>query len=112
MTVIAERVLVLEDKTERARINVRLFNPEFDDPGWRCRYQIDWPHGLRTMQSGGLDSMQALTIALQMIGAEIYASPYHKSGKLFWERPGGGYGFPVVSSLREFLIGDDAKMDG
>jgi hypothetical protein len=56
--------------------------------------------------------MQALTIALQMVGAEIYASPYHQSGKLFWERAGGGYGFPVVSSLRDLLVGDDVESAG
>ena len=44
-----------------------------------------------------------------MIGADIYSSSYHKSGKLMLEAPGKGYGFPVVSSLRDLLEGDDAK---
>lgn len=44
-----------------------------------------------------------------MIGGEIYASEYHKSGALFLDEPGRGYGFPVASSLRDVLIGDDAK---
>ncbi len=112
MTVIAERTLFLKHKTEATPVVVRVFRPEFDEPGWRCRYQIDWPHGVKEMQSGGFDAMQALTIALQMIGAEIYASPYHQSGKLFWERAGGGYGFPVVSSLRDLLVGDDVESAG
>lgn len=43
-----------------------------------------------------------------MIGAEIYSSDYHKSGDLFWETPGKGYGFPVAPSLRDLLQGDDA----
>ena len=111
MTVLAERTLFLEHKTETIPVVVRVFRPKFDEAGWQCRYQIDWPHGIRQMQSGGFDAMQALTIALQMIGAEIDASLYHQSGKLYWERPGGGYGFPVVSSLRHFLLGDDIKMD-
>ncbi|MGL4440443.1 MAG: DUF6968 family protein [Bosea sp. (in: a-proteobacteria)] len=111
MTVIAERTLFLENKLEVVQIVVRLFKPEFDEPGWRCRYQINWPHGLREIQSAGVDPVQALAIALQMIGADIYSSPYHKSGKLYWERPGGGYGFPVVSSLKQFLVGDDVEMD-
>ena len=61
------------------------------------------------MVASGLDSTQAIVIALQMIGAEIYTSNYHKSGKLFWETPGKGYGFPIAPNLRDLLIGDDAK---
>jgi hypothetical protein len=53
--------------------------------------------------------MQALVHALQIIGAEIYSSNYHKSGRLFVERPGDGYGFPVMSGLRDLLIGEDKK---
>jgi hypothetical protein len=44
-----------------------------------------------------------------MIGAEIYSSSYHEQGKLFWDAPGRGYGFPVVSTYRNLLQGDDAK---
>ena len=46
---------------------------------------------------------------MQMIGAEIYTSKYHKAGELCWETPGKGYGFPVVPTLRDLLQGDDAK---
>jgi hypothetical protein len=53
--------------------------------------------------------MQALLFALEMIGAEIYTSDYHKSKCLMWGEPGQGYGFPVVQSLRDLLEGDDAK---
>jgi len=45
-----------------------------------------------------------------MIGADVYSSSYHKSGRLMLEAPGKGYGFPVVSSLRHMLEGDDAKV--
>ena len=44
-----------------------------------------------------------------MIGAEIYASGSRRSGKLFWDKPGDGYGFPVAPTLRDPLQGDDAK---
>jgi len=58
---------------------------------------------------GGIDSAQAITLALQKIGTEIYFGDYHKSGNLFWESPGKGYGFPLPPSARDLLIGDDAK---
>jgi uncharacterized protein DUF6968 len=78
--------------------------------GGQCNYEIDWPEGKETMTAWGFDSVQALVVALQMIGAELYSSSYHKSGKLMLEAPGNGYGFPVVSSLRDMLEGEDAKI--
>jgi hypothetical protein len=43
----------------------------------------------------GLAGAQFSILLLRMIGAEIYTSDYHKSGNLFFEAPGRGYGFPV-----------------
>ena len=55
-----------------------------------------------------LDSVQALLLALQAIGAELYRSEHHLSGRLLWEKEGGGYGFPVPRNIRDLLVGDDA----
>ena len=43
----------------------------------------------------GVDSIQSILIALQKVGAEIYTSEAHKSGKLSWLERGDGYGFPL-----------------
>jgi hypothetical protein len=107
--VIASRVLTLRDADAEIEIPIRIFAPEQKDDGWTCRYEIDWPEGTQTMGAGGADSVQALVIAMQMIGADIYSSNYHKMGKLVFDARGKGYGFPVVSSLRDLLEGDDAK---
>jgi hypothetical protein len=61
------------------------------------------------MKMGGADSVQALVAELYAIGAEIYSSSYHKEGRLYLDKPGEGYGFPVVPTLRDLLQGDDAK---
>ncbi len=61
------------------------------------------------MTAWGVDGIQALLVAFSMIGAELYSSSYHHAGKLMLEAPGKGYGFPVPSSLRHLLEGDDAK---
>jgi len=53
--------------------------------------------------------VQALELALKMIGSEIYTSEYHKAKMLTWEKPGNGYGFPVPQNMRDLLEGDDAK---
>lgn len=82
--------------------------PEQSDKGWICRFTIEWPEGKAERWGSGSDGVQAIVIALQMIGAEIYASALHKAGQLVWLSPGHGYGFPVTSNIRDLLIGDDA----
>jgi hypothetical protein len=110
MMVIATRVLQLESDKGEVTIPIRVFAPEQEeDNAWSCRYQIDWPEGTQDMKAGGADSMQALIIAIKMIGADLYSSSYHRSGKLMFGAPGSGYGFPVATTMRDLLQGDDAK---
>jgi hypothetical protein len=106
----ATRMLRLMSDDAEKHISVRIFVPELgNDKTWWCYYEIDWPEGTWKSRAGGVDSAQALFLAMQMIGSDIYTSSYHKSGKLFLDRPGEGYGFPVPSSLRDLLVGDDKK---
>ena len=107
---IATRMLKLRSANGELKIPISVFAPEKATSGaWFCRYEIDWPDKKSAMSVGGFDSAQALVQALQIIGAEIYSNNYHKSGDLFWEAPGRGYGFPVTAGLRDLLEGDDAK---
>jgi hypothetical protein len=106
---IAMRILKLRDAAGNVEIPVRIFAPEEADGSWSCRYEIEWPDRKWSSAAGGFDSMQAIALALQTIGAVIYTSDYHKSGKLMWERAGEGYGFPVLHGARDLLVGDDRK---
>lgn len=108
--IIASRLLKLHNAGTDIEIPVRIFLPEREDTGgWSCSYEIEWPDGKWTMAAHGFDSIQAIDLAFHMIGSEIYTSNYHKSGQLFLEVPGRGYGFPVPKTLRDLLEGDDAK---
>jgi hypothetical protein len=104
---IAARVLKFQNSSGDIEIPVRLFVPRYEGEIWSCRYEIDWPDGQWAHAAVGVDAMQAVLLALQMIGTVLYTSDYHKSGKLFWEKPGDGYGFPVPSNLQDMLIGED-----
>ena len=106
---IATRTLKFAGESGNIAIPIRIFAPERIGGEWSCRFEIDWPAVKRKASAVGLDSMQAIVLALQMIGSEIYATNYHKSGKLFLEVPGRGYGFPVTAGLRNSLVGDDVK---
>jgi hypothetical protein len=81
---IAYRRLIITDPSGDTEVPIRLFQPENDEGMWICRYEIDWPSQKRSHFAGGVDSFQALILALQMIGAEIYTSAYHKAGSLKW----------------------------
>jgi hypothetical protein len=105
--IIATRVLTLRRTGGETDIPVRLFAPEQQNDDWICRFEIDWPEGRLTQSAGGVDAMQALELAMKMIGVLLYASDHHESGELMWMEPGKGYGFPVTNSLRDLLIGDD-----
>lgn len=106
---IATRVLKLRRSTGDIDIPIRIFAPEPQAVDWACRFEIDWPDGMLTIAARGIDAVQALDLAQKMIGALIYASDHHASGRLMWLEPGKGYGFPVTSNLRDLLVGDDKK---
>lgn len=107
--IVAARSLKLHQEQNDVDVGIRIFAPQRDAGGWSCKYEIDWPEGMRTAAASGHDSVQALLFALKMIGAEIYTSDYHKSGDLTWTEAHGGYGFPVTKNLRDLLEGDDAR---
>lgn len=109
--IIATRILKLRRKQKAdIEIPIRIYLPQqYGERAWSCTFEIEWPDRTIALPAGGVDSAQALYLALQMIGSTIYASEYHQSGDLFVETPGQGYGFPVAGSLRDMLIGNDAK---
>jgi hypothetical protein len=107
---IANRALTFRNGDKTIPIAISIFAPEKTTKGaWGCRCVIQWPDQPSDQTIFGFDSVQALFSALQIIGAEIYSSSYHKSGQLFFDSPGGGYGFPVAPTLRDLLVGNDAK---
>ena len=106
--VIATRILKLRKGASETPIEIRVSAPEQKDTAWSCSYEIEWPEGIERRTAWGADSVQAVLLAFQMIGADLYTSSYHKAGQLLFGAAGKGYGFPVPSSLRPFLVGDDA----
>src|SRR5215831_16580464 len=99
--VIAARILKLRGTDGDIDIPIRLFAPERQSIDWSCRFEIEWPDEKLTRAATGIDAIQALVLALQMIGAQIYANDHHASGHLIWGAPLQGYGFPVPDSMRD-----------
>ena len=105
--VILSHALYLSNATNETVIAIKIHQPVWRETVWSCRYEIDWPEGARVFEAIGFDALQALVLALQMIGAEIYSSEYHREGRLRAYDGDEGYGFPVAASLRDLLVGVD-----
>jgi hypothetical protein len=108
--VIATRVLKLRQGAGEIPVPIRIFVPEQREVDWACRFEIEWPDETTTLEAWGVDAVQALELAMKMIGAFIYTSDHHASGNLTWFEPGRGYGFPVSHNIRDLLIGDDKTL--
>ncbi len=104
---IAHRTLTFTEHNKPIQIQISISAPLQAEGAWSCEWSIGWPHGLRASRAYGVDSVQALRLTLEMIGAELYSSPYHATGNLYFEKPGDGYGFPVPPNLRDLLMGQD-----
>lgn|SRR5262245_55049907 len=107
--VIATRFLKLRQEPGEIPVPIRVFAPEQRELDWACRFEIEWPNETFGLDAIGVDAVQALELALRMIGAVLYSSDHHASGNLVWEAPGKGYGFPVTNNIRDMLVGDDKK---
>ncbi len=107
--IIATRTLRLRAANRDVEIPIKIFAPRQEPIDWSCRFEVGWPDGTLERFAVGVDPVQALLLALQMIGAQIYASDHHASGNLVWLEPGFGYGFPVPAGIRDLLVGNDKK---
>lgn len=86
---------------------VTLHAPTQGDGFWECKFEIQWPEGIKQSRARGFDSLQAIYLAMQNVAVHLYASHYHAEGKLRWGKPGTGYGFPMPKPGYEDLIGED-----
>lgn len=77
---------------------------------WSCSYTIGWPEGVRRGEARGADGVQAMCLALEGIALDLYASEHHRRGRLYWQKPGRGYGFPIPKPARDVLVGDDRDL--
>jgi len=73
-------------------------------------FRVEWPSGTKQLYAYGVDAIQALILALQMLGANINTSQAVKEGRLVWLAPGGGFGLPVSRSIEGILQGDDRQL--
>lgn len=95
--IIATRELDLANS--EAKVMVHIGKPEKypDSSDYYCPFRIAGLGKERANRAGGVDAVQALLLALKMVGAELYTSKEAKDGHLKWvgSSGDGDLGFPV-----------------
>ncbi|GGH13840.1 hypothetical protein GCM10007036_12710 [Alsobacter metallidurans] len=92
-------------KSSDEKVTVSIFAPERLKKDWSCRYEIQWPNEKTTRRAHGLDSAQALVLAIYMVGTDLYCSDFHKNGRMVVEGRPGGFGFPIPRIIRDDIPG-------
>ncbi len=102
--VIATRELDIADS--RAKVIVGIGAPKKfpDSSDYYCPYEIRGLGNDKIRYAGGIDGIQALLLALQMVGAELYTSEEGKAGTLIWVGQ-HDLGFPVPDSISDMIPG-------
>ena len=101
---IAIRSLELAGETP-GEVTVSIKQPVPDDDDYKCEYQIVGIGSGKVRYAIGADSMQALVLALQKIGADLYASEAAKQGRLTWFGS-LDLGFPVPDVIADLVPKD------
>ena len=100
LEVIAERLLTLNSDGAKKPIRVLVGRPYSEPDGAHfCPYKIVGLVPELTKRAGGVDGIQALQLALVMIGAELSA----QAGSLLWDES-QFLGFP--KSIHEPVLGE------
>jgi len=95
----SRRLFVADEKARTLEVTVKLGKPK-SFPGssdYYCPYQITGLGNERVRYAGGVDAVQAVQLAMQMIGADLYLVLNPTVGnRLRWEgNEHGDLGFPA-----------------
>ena len=99
-TVIATRELDLKDADGDRPVIVRIGMPQptDDEHDYYCPFEIDGLGDRTVRRAIGIDAVQALQLAIMMIGSILTASDEATDGRLSWLNMQGDFGFPPVPS--------------
>jgi hypothetical protein len=100
--VIATRELELSGSGKKVLIRFGRPKRFADGRDYYCPYQIVGLGESRVRYAGGVDGIQAIVLALQKIGAELYTSNAAKAGRLMWLGE-GDLGIPVADLIADLV---------
>jgi hypothetical protein len=80
--IVAEREIGYSNLGQTLLGRVAIETPEPDQGDWRCRYRVELPGMNVSRRTAGVDSFQALHLAMQAAVAELATSKAFKAGHL------------------------------
>ena len=94
-----ERTYQMEIGGETRLVPVCWATPAPDPRGdWSCAFRIEWPHRPATFRKCyGIDSVQALVLAIQAVAAELYTA----QPPVYWWEPDDVLGLPVPHDIAD-----------
>ncbi len=86
MDIIAERNLIIDRDDAKLGVSIRLGRPVPDESGenWMCPYEVRVQDECKSFRMHGIDSMQALVLAMKTLDVEIEAMAKKLGGKPRW----------------------------
>src|SRR5260221_331997 len=94
--IIAKRELQCSGATEPVTVLIGKPQKFSDGDDFFCPYQITGGGFNKVNHAAGIDTVQALALALRMIGADLNFSSAGKAGQLSWiGGEGSNLGFPI-----------------
>ncbi|HEX5512847.1 MAG TPA: hypothetical protein VFY81_00480 [Gammaproteobacteria bacterium] len=86
MEIIAERRLTVDCGIHTLEATARLGKPTLSESGedWFCPYEVQVGEWCKTFRLHGVDSMQALVLALKTLDVELEARAKEIGGQLLW----------------------------
>ena len=95
--VIAQRTFTVDGRD----LNCRLFRPEEDNGSFFCQFEIDWPQHKSSRRAGGVDEVQAILLAMQMVHGELLAVRENDGRRVTWLND-RSLGLPIAESIRDW----------
>ncbi len=96
--VVACRTITLEGADQRP-VHVQIERPMLAKGRYECKFSIAGLSQPFVSRSVGIDSVQALWLALQMVGTRLYTSPEFEANLLSWNGM-RNLGFPTPEGLK------------
>ena len=96
--VIARRTFSLETPTSGEKVIVEIGKPVLfpDSTDYFTPYRIEWPGNNQVRYAGGIDAIQSLQLAMDMIAARLVGLRDSLDCAIFWEGDeNGDLGFPL-----------------
>ena len=95
--IIARRVF----KVDRCDAECRFFKPVEDHGSFFCRYEIDWPEGMKSKRISGVDEVQALLLGMMTAHTDLLAARNIDGRDVEW-RDERSLGLPVTPIVRDW----------